>query len=159
MAIHDNNPERRNLVVTSLAFIMFYLGDGSINDDAIKIQLINITFNNPEFLRITAWIMLFWFALRYWQTHQNSEIFMCRDDAMSFLDNSVYITKHTGLKEKKNGGFTIPSCKIVDGKWILSYQEIETANFDDKGKMTSWRPRNNGERTELKIGILFIYVI
>jgi len=155
MAIHDNDPERRNLVVTSLAFIMFYLGNGVISNNVIKIQLINITFKNPEFLTVTAWVMLFWFALRYWQTHQNSETFMFRDDAMSFIDIKKYITKHTSLKENQSYGFTHPS---MDANWILSYEEIETVNIDNKGEMTSWKPRNKSEKSELKVKALYVYI-
>lgn len=72
MAIQDSDPERRNLMVTSIAFIVFYLADGQISQDAIRLQVIPVTFNNVIFLNVFVWVMLCWFGLRYWQTHRAS---------------------------------------------------------------------------------------
>lgn len=70
MAIHDSDPERRNLVVTSLAFIVYYLAGGYITDNNVRMQIVNITFDNKAVLAVFVWVMLLWFAWRYWQTHK-----------------------------------------------------------------------------------------
>ena len=67
MAINDTSPERRNLILMSLAFIVFYAGDGSFNDGIVKFMLINVTFSKPYVLAYFSWLILFWFCLRYWQ--------------------------------------------------------------------------------------------
>ncbi|MEW8073610.1 MAG: hypothetical protein AB2826_24625 [Candidatus Thiodiazotropha sp.] len=67
MAISDNNPERRNLVLASIAFVIYYAAGGSVSDENIRILVINITFSKPEALAFFAWGMLCWFALRFWQ--------------------------------------------------------------------------------------------
>ncbi|QCU90721.1 hypothetical protein [Thiomicrorhabdus sediminis] len=69
MEYQDSNSERRNLVAISMAFIIYHLAGGEItNGGQLKLQAINVTFHNPEYLTLIAWIILFWFLLRYWQT-------------------------------------------------------------------------------------------
>lgn len=70
MPINDSSPERRNLVLTSLAFILFYAAGGSFHDEEIKLLVVNLQFSKPEILAIFVWVLLFWFALRFYQkTH------------------------------------------------------------------------------------------
>lgn len=71
---HDNNPDRRNLIMLSLSIIIFYLGGGTLTDNSetVKLQLINVTFQNPQILVYFVWIMLFWFAYRYWLLNRDS---------------------------------------------------------------------------------------
>lgn len=70
MAIQDADAERRNLVVTSLAFLIFYLADGKVSGSSIALQVVPVTFGNTLALVVFVWAMLLWFALRYWQTHR-----------------------------------------------------------------------------------------
>ena len=72
MAIQDSDPERRNLVVTSLAFIVFFAADGQVAQDIIKLQIVPVTFKNTSVLGYFVWSILIWFSLRYWQTHRTS---------------------------------------------------------------------------------------
>lgn len=62
---------RKNLVVLSMGFILFSLGEAVLGDDkgstTLSILAGSITFNNPEVLVNLAWIMLGWFLLRFWQ--------------------------------------------------------------------------------------------
>lgn len=66
MAIQDSNAERRNLVVTSAAFIAFYYGGGKLSSNAITLQVVSVTFNRPVVLAVMAWTSLLWFLYRYW---------------------------------------------------------------------------------------------
>lgn len=67
MAISDTNPERRNLTLTSLAFILYFVAGGEFNDSVIKIVVVNLSFSKPHILAWFAWTLLCWFALRFWQ--------------------------------------------------------------------------------------------
>jgi len=67
MAISDTNPERRNLILASLAFILFYAAGGSLIDDKVRVMVVNISFSKPQILVLFAWIILLWFCLRFWQ--------------------------------------------------------------------------------------------
>ncbi|WP_303902903.1 hypothetical protein [Thiohalomonas denitrificans] len=70
MPISDSSPERRNLVLISVAFILFYAAGGSFDGGEIKLLVVNLQFSKPEILTISAWVLLFWFALRFYQkTH------------------------------------------------------------------------------------------
>ena len=61
----DGNPERRNLVLLSIAIIVFYIADGEIIDNTLKLQFINIQFNNFQILSTIVLVMLLWFLFRY----------------------------------------------------------------------------------------------
>jgi len=67
MAISDNNSERRNLILASLAFILFYAAGGSLIDDKVRVIIVNLSFSKIHILVSFAWIMLLWFCLRFWQ--------------------------------------------------------------------------------------------
>lgn len=65
------NAARRNLVLISMALILFSLGDGSFVLDKDKVNLTilagTITFGNPEILSKFVWVMFAWFLIRFWQ--------------------------------------------------------------------------------------------
>lgn len=67
MPIQDSNAARRNLVVTSAVFIIYYWAGGKIKGDDIKLPMINMVFENGYVLAVLAWVALFWFCFRYWQ--------------------------------------------------------------------------------------------
>lgn len=69
MAIQDSDPERRNLIVTSLAFIAYFYAGGSFPDTSVRLQVINANFSRPGVLGVMAWVAFIWFIYRYWQTH------------------------------------------------------------------------------------------
>ncbi len=65
MAIEDSNPERRNLTVLSSAIIIYYLGEGKIQENTLTLEIVNVVFSNTEMLTIIVWVMLGWFTFRY----------------------------------------------------------------------------------------------
>jgi len=98
MAIEDPNPERRNLVVTSLAFIAYYYGGGAFENHEVELHVISVTFKNFSFLAAMAWCGLFWFAYRYrllnsreFRNHFRKEISLYHSHT-SVLD---YVSKKT----------------------------------------------------------------
>lgn len=66
MPISDSNPHRRNLLVTSLSFILFHAAGGAIQDGKIQLLVANVTFTRPHVVSIAAWILLIWFFIRFW---------------------------------------------------------------------------------------------
>lgn len=69
MAYQDSNPERRNLIVTSIALSAYCYAGGSIAEPSIRLQFINATFSLPGVLALIGWLVLFWFIYRYWLAH------------------------------------------------------------------------------------------
>jgi hypothetical protein len=71
MPVADSDPARRNLIVASLCFIVYYWGGGHFPDEAgIHLAVISATFTNRVFLGVMAWIILIWFFVRYQQQHK-----------------------------------------------------------------------------------------
>lgn len=69
MPVQDTNPERRNLSLTSLAFIAYYYGGGHFDNNTVQLQVISGEFSRPAVLATLAWIGFLWFLYRYWLTH------------------------------------------------------------------------------------------
>lgn len=67
---HDTDPHRRNLSVLAFSFIVYYAAGGYFANDEVRIQVVNIKFNDPAILGVFAWGLLFWFLYRYWQTRR-----------------------------------------------------------------------------------------
>lgn len=65
MAIEDDNPVRKNLTVVSTAIIVFYFSGGSLKNNELSLEMINVQFENVEFLKGFIWVMLNWFLFRY----------------------------------------------------------------------------------------------
>jgi len=69
MPFQDSDPERRNLMITSLGFILFFWGGGELKGDSLKLPMFNIEFFRPEIIAFFAWLALLWFLYRYWLKH------------------------------------------------------------------------------------------
>lgn len=62
----DRIPEARNLSIASAGFFIYYAAGGYFTESAVTLELVNLSFKNSELLGWIAWVMLFWFAYRYW---------------------------------------------------------------------------------------------
>lgn len=87
--MHDQNPERRNLLISSLGFLLYFLAGGSLADDVVRIQLINLKFENPTIFVVFAWIILFWFLFRYWLLHSGKFKRDFRGELQLFFDDQI----------------------------------------------------------------------
>ncbi len=133
MAYQDSNPERRNLVLTSVAFITYFFAGGEFLENTVRLHVINVAFSKPEVLGFIAWTSLLWFLFKYWQV--NSEKFInefkielnkvyCRDFAVKYvikctdssLDKSNCFVDSVFLKGKK---FVI---KFIISSWVSRYE-------------------------------------
>lgn len=91
--MHDSSPERRNLIVASLAFIIFFLAGGEIADNTIRTQFVNIHFTKPQVLVVFSWTLLCWFAYRYWLTHTGL-FFEAFDKELRFWSSRKFVRRH-----------------------------------------------------------------
>ncbi|MCF7519162.1 hypothetical protein [Pseudoalteromonas sp. L21] len=72
MALQDSNAERRNLTVLSVSIIIYFLADGALINDIVRLQIINVEFQQPEILAYFVWGLLIWFCFRYWLQNKSS---------------------------------------------------------------------------------------
>ena len=72
MDFQDNDPERRNLVMTSFAFIVYLWGGGSFEDGNVSFQIVDLHFDNTIVLGGISWAILLWFYYRYWLKHSDT---------------------------------------------------------------------------------------
>lgn len=66
MEIQDSLPERRNLIIISLAFIIYFYAGGQFTGEEIKLVVINAKFTKPLVLQIIVWLGFFYCIWRYW---------------------------------------------------------------------------------------------
>jgi len=77
MPFHDFNPQKRNLIVVSLCFIIFFYGGGAFVGSesegvVVKLSVINATFHDTEFLKYGAWVLLLWLGYQYYLSRELS---------------------------------------------------------------------------------------
>lgn len=87
--MQDNNAERRNLVVTSYAFIAVSIGDATMSKGVVTLSLISVEFQNIEYLVLLAWLTLFWFMFRYWLTHKGLFTTNLKKEVKKFDDDPL----------------------------------------------------------------------
>ncbi len=134
----DPDPHKRNLVVTSLAFIIFYFADGQVTD-TVQLSIVSVTFGNPAALAIAAWVLLFWFALRYWQAQELSWRREFRKELIRVNTGKSlrrFAEAYTGLQHYVLDGITGMSLSRRELGYVLSYKKITEARTDESGKIT-----------------------
>ena len=150
MPVQDSDAERRNLLVTSLAFIVYYTAGGNFIDNEVRLVLANLKFGEAEILAYFAWAALFWFALRYWQTHRQSYIQQLITDVRTYSLPSIaawYITKSTGLLHDTDGGFYEQKFNKTHNNLIVEYTNIKQRTTVADGTARY----KNGKKTSVKV--------
>lgn len=140
MAVSDNNPERRNLNLTSLSIIIFFLAEGTFAK-TIKLPLISISFSKPIVLAVTIWVMLFWFALRYWQTYKGSFKMSYYEDIkqLKFAKPVVAYTENkTGKPFQDSDGFVIKDINKSRGYLAINIAEIHGGHRNEDGSFSNY---------------------
>jgi hypothetical protein len=149
MAIQDTDPERRNLTVTSVAFIAYYYAGGEVLSNEVRIQVVNVAFSNPMVLAVMAWILLLWFALRYWQTRNSRFVDEFVGEVQPWKTRP-YVLRYAErkLKSKTNvdGGFHISGIvKAAEQGWGLNYDYIKSPTFNKvNGSIDSYSVTERG---------------
>jgi len=152
MAYEDSDPERRNLVLTSLAFAAFSLGGGEFHENTIQLQVINAHFTKPYVLAVMAWIMLFWFIYRYWLKHigEFSKEFK---NEFSTWQQKNYIREYAGLKldgkpiTDQDEGHHVADIKWTTKGIYISYIRAVSVSRAASGKIDSSSTRGGGDNT------------
>ena len=110
---------RRNLVVISMGFILFALGEATLGDGegntTITILAGSITFKNPDVLVCFAWTMFAWFLLRFWQFSKHKADFQQYAIAMyySSLMTCCYLKDNQSVRSNFDGS----SIQSIWGDW------------------------------------------
>ncbi len=137
MPISDNNPERRNLVITSFAFVIYYLGGGRLVDGVLSIQAISITFEKTYVIGIIAWILLIWFFLRYKQIHGSCFQHELFEEIKSEKENKflvLYLKHLTKMPFRNPEGFVVHEIVPRKGSWTAQISMIKGGNRDARGR-------------------------
>lgn len=116
--------QRRNLMLTSIGFVVYTLGDGNIKDE-LSLP-IGIELSNPEVLVLAAWLCLFWFYWRYW-------VYV---DA--YAQNEVISKYHKYIKQYYSQELNAQAAKkapVNDNVQIQMWQ-LDKSNFG--GGLWSW---------------------
>jgi hypothetical protein len=152
MAIQDSDPERRNLLVTSLAFIVFFYAGGSFPENEVRLQVINASFSDPKVLCVIAWVLLFWFLYRYWQTHSSSFSDGFENEIRRY-HGKVYFLKYVSKKigkpmiEDKEEGYHVEGMIREKGKIGIRYSYASSVGREKKtGQITSWSNRKEDDK-------------
>jgi hypothetical protein len=147
MAYEDSSPERRNLVVTSLAFIAFTYAGGKFNDNTVQLSVINAVFTRPAVLIVMAWAMLFWFIYRYWQINSGAFSVEFRKEFRGFILQR-HLNKYVSIK--LNGkvisdgeeGFHIRDIYWKSGRIHVHTIHASNVTRDSNGQMNTFGSRN-----------------
>lgn len=138
MAISDNNPDRRNLVILSISIILFFLADGEIIDENVRLQIINVVFNKPNVLENFVWILLFWFIYRYWLTNKGSWKEGFYKEAKCRLFEKLYypyLVKKFNLSDDfSNSWYPDKHWVSFDSNFMLSEFGFRHTSKDENGK-------------------------
>lgn len=77
--------ERRNLVLLSAAFIVYYAADGSLDGAAVTVPGISVALGSPEAVGVLAWIALIWFIIRFYQETGRHVVSEFRNEVNSWM--------------------------------------------------------------------------
>ena len=155
MAIQDSDPERRNLNVTSLAFIIYFYAGGSFPDpDVVRLQVINAKFSHPMMLTSIVWVMFVWFIYRYWLTH-NGDFSSAFKNEFIKLQNKEYIGEYVSkcighdIVADSEEGYHVLDLNWQDGSVIVKYAYAKNLSRHVNGKIRTQTGLDNQERIEL----------
>lgn len=167
----DSNPDRRNLVLTSLSFIIYNLAGGKLPDGSteLKLNVISLEFTKPEYLLVFAYLMFLWFLLRYWQTNKNKYKVAYLEYINKYNNEHqgsiYYLTKQLNIGNERKVGH-IGSNKLLhkNNKLYVSYSTYKTVEESNGSYTVSFNhPIEEevqglyGDILKLKIYISFMF--
>jgi len=156
MAIQDSDPERRNLMVTSIAFIAFYFAGGSFPEKSVRLQVINAEFTRPSVLCLIAWIAFFWFIYRYWQTHNGNFTTSSKNEFFKW-NGRTFIRKYINRRlNQKLQSDNEEGCHVYRIFWrngfvVADIQYALSVSRDQGGIVNSWSSGDNNDKKEINL--------
>lgn len=163
MEYHDSDPERRNLVLISFAFLVYFIGDGEFKSGDINFQIVNLHLNNQVGLAVIAWAMLLWFFYRFMLKHSSTFLTLFRSELGEFLHRR-YIRKFVekSLKEsllpqikfptntnEEEDGWLIHSIRHHRGKYFIHTQHVENLKRQPKTGEVETSRQKSSERGDI----------
>ena len=145
MPIQDTNPERRNLLITSLCFIAYYYAGGTINGETLKLPFVDLAFSKPYALGVIAWLVFFWFFYKYWVTHKNQASSGIQKELQRYLSDPL-VNKYF----RRKTGFSLAVYPDESGYYLLGFDFNSfppTVSYDMAG-MIQWSAKNNMATTQ-----------
>ena len=126
----DPNPDRRNLNLLSLAIIVYFIAGGRIQDDAIRLQIVNISLERPWAFFVVIWLLYFWFLIRFWQQSRGAILLSLLNSWRAYCESGGFkkSLKQYELSEgiSTRDRFHIESTAIRKGIFEVEY------DFDDQ---------------------------
>lgn len=155
MAIHDIDPERRNLTLLSLAIIVFYFAGGklAVTPTVIRLNVINVVFERVDILILFLWLILLWFALRYWVTHRGMFIEYFRKDIETLALSAptrLYLRLIHQTEYLVEGGYNHVDLKHRIGAWFISWNLPTRIHRDNKSRIQSFGHAKQTQPYELE---------
>ncbi|WP_309046012.1 hypothetical protein [Marinobacter sediminicola] len=156
MAFQDSNPERRNLSITSLAFIVYFFAGGRFEESKVTLNVINANFERPFILAAIAWLALFWFIYRYWLVHSGdfSSNFTREFSAWSNKPCFRKFAERKMGKEfpiDKEEGYHIANVNWKKGRVVLGWVYASNITRDEQQKIVSYSQSRDSENGDLCI--------
>jgi hypothetical protein len=155
MAIQDSDPERRNLMVIFMAFIVYFYAGGSFPKNEVRLQVINAHFSNPIVLAAIGWVLFFWFFYRYWQKHSSSFSDGFKNEIYSYYKKryfSAYVSKKLGkpIIRDEGEGYHIDGMVRENDKFGIKYCYASSVVRDEKtGEISYWSNRKDDDKGEI----------
>lgn len=156
MAFQDANPERRNLSLTSLAFIVYFYAGGRFDESEVTLSVINASFDRPLVLAVIAWLALFWFIYRYWLVH-SGDFSSNFTREFSTWSNEPCFRKFAERKEGKRfpedqeEGYHVANVRWARGRVVLDWIYASDIKRDEQGKIGSFSRMPDAEDGELNV--------
>lgn len=143
MAIQDSDPERRNLMVTSIAFIAFYYGGGSFPDSTVRLQVINAHFSKPAVLCVIAWLSFLWFIYRYWQTHNGNFTKLFKREftlwsGKKYIRNYINTKINQNISSDSDEGYHVREILWQKGRVVARLQYALNVSRNEEGVICGW---------------------
>lgn len=129
-------------MVTSLAFIVYFVGDGNLTESNFSIQAVNIAFQNTEVIGLVAWVLLFWFYLRYKQISESKLSTGLFVDVKSLCRNKLltrYLSRKTGKPFEAEGGFIVHQIVPRKGSWHAKISMVSGGKIDEHGRYSNYK--------------------
>lgn len=156
MAIHDSSPERRNLLVTSLAFIAYFYGGGVFKDGDVKLQVINVHFEKTSILAAIAWLLLFWFFYRFYQKYSGSFVRGIKDEIYRSSDRlflSKYVSRHLNepIPTDKDKGYRVEGFDQESNRLSLKYTYCTEIQRGKDREISGWVNRDDSKNGTVEL--------
>ena len=123
MEIQDSLPERRNLVIISLAFIIYFYAGGQFTGEEVKLIMINAKFTKPWVLELIVWLGFVYCIWRYWLVTKGKFSHNFRVDLNDFRYSSIilrHIESRCPVRINNKASYNYSIQNINFKRWLLS---------------------------------------